>query len=224
MLVAMPITPPRTLADAARATLRPPGEGEQRSMAEKNAARRVSARRHSLCLRALATAWKRAQPFVRRLIERRLVEAFHCLIPSEPVLLGDQQQEEPVLHQLRKAAEVFRRAVAEIAAAGAPTHACGIAADMPGAEECAPGARGIARRAHTGRFGGHRFILSRKSGDFARRASAPPQFFTSPLGGEVGERSEPGEGVRDSRESSAPSPQPSPPRGGCGDCRASAHR
>ena len=38
-------------------------------------------------------------------------------------------------------------------------------------------------------------------------------FFTSPLGGEVGERSEPGEGAVTYRDSLAPSPQPSPPRG-----------
>ena len=38
-------------------------------------------------------------------------------------------------------------------------------------------------------------------------------FFTSPLGGEVGERSEPGEGARAYRDSLSPSPQPSPRRG-----------
>ncbi len=37
--------------------------------------------------------------------------------------------------------------------------------------------------------------------------------FTSPLGGEVGSRSDPGEGERAYGESLAPSPQPSPPRG-----------
>jgi DNA helicase-2/ATP-dependent DNA helicase PcrA len=43
--------------------------------------------------------------------------------------------------------------------------------------------------------------------------SAPRTSFPSPQGGEGGERSEPGEGASDHRESLAPSPQPSPPRG-----------
>ncbi len=37
--------------------------------------------------------------------------------------------------------------------------------------------------------------------------------FTSPLGGEVGSRSDPGEGERECGEPLSPSPQPSPPRG-----------
>ncbi len=45
----------------------------------------------------------------------------------------------------------------------------------------------------------------------------PQTLFTSPrLRGEVGERSEPGEGVQDYRESQAPSPRPSPRKRGRG--------
>jgi hypothetical protein len=36
-------------------------------------------------------------------------------------------------------------------------------------------------------------------------------FFTSPLGGEVGSRSDPGEGARDSRRPEPPHPNPLPP-------------
>jgi DNA helicase-2/ATP-dependent DNA helicase PcrA len=53
-----------------------------------------------------------------------------------------------------------------------------------------------------------RLIAQRATGTAAQRGGFP-----SPQGGEGGERSEPGEGASDHRESLAPSPQPSPQRG-----------